>query len=74
MIYLKVFLEHISYEDKVNVVGGRRLYSNVTSMDGMFEWCSKLKTITMKGCSEATIQKITDVKPSGATIVTGQTI
>ena len=43
-------------------------------MDGMFEWCSKLKTITMKGCSEATIQKITDVKPSGAEIITGQTI
>ena len=44
--------------------------SNVTSMSNMFNGCSKLTTIRMVGCSEATIQKITDVKPSGATIVT----
>ena len=44
--------------------------SKVTDMANMFSGCSKLKTIRMVGCSEATIQKITNVKPSGATIVT----
>ena len=44
--------------------------SNVNDTYVMLDGCSKLKTIRMKGCSEATIQKITDVKPSGATIVT----
>ena len=48
--------------------------SNETSMNTMFKGCSKLNTIRMIGCSPETIQKITDVKPSGATIVTGQTI
>ena len=48
--------------------------SNVTSMVGMFDGCGSLETIKMIGCSQDTIQKITDVKPSSATIVTGQTI
>ena len=44
--------------------------SKVTNISWMFNGCSKLKTIRIVGCSEATIQKITKVKPSGATIVT----
>ena len=48
--------------------------SNVTHTDSMFNGCASLKTIKMIGCSPETIQKITDVKPSSATIVTGQTI
>ena len=48
--------------------------SNVTNMDYMFNGCGSLETIKMIGCSPETIQKITDVKPSGATIITGQTI
>ena len=44
--------------------------SKVTNISWMFNSCSKLKTIRIVGCSEATIQKITNVKPSGATIVT----
>ena len=40
----------------------------------MFKGCGSLETIKMIDCSQDTIQKITDVKPSGATIVTGQTI
>ena len=44
--------------------------SNVTDMGATFEGCSKLTTIRMKGCSEATINKIRGVKPSSATIVT----
>ena len=48
--------------------------SNVTYMNQMFDGCGSLETIKMIGCSQDTIQKITDVKPSGATIVTGQTI
>ena len=43
-------------------------------MNGMFDGCDALTTITMKDCTPDTIQKITDVKPSGATIITGQTI
>ena len=44
--------------------------SKVTDMEGMFYGCASLTSIRMKGCSEATIKKITDVKPSSATIVT----
>ena len=44
--------------------------SKVTSMSYMFNGCSKLTSIRMVGCTEATIKKITGVKPSGATIVT----
>ena len=44
--------------------------SKVTSMNSMFISCKVLNEIKMVGCSEATIKKITDVKPSGATIVT----
>ena len=44
--------------------------SNVTRMDVMFGGCNVLNTIRMVGCSEATINKITAVKPSSATIVT----
>ena len=40
----------------------------------MFDGCTSLTSIRMIGCGQDTIQKITDVKPSGATIVTGQTI
>ena len=43
-------------------------------MTNMFKGCGSLKTIKMVRCSPETIQKITDVKPSGATIITGQTI
>ena len=32
--------------------------SNVTDMDWMFADCKNLKTIRMKGCNEATINKI----------------
>ena len=48
--------------------------SDATNTNDMFSGCSKLSTIRMKGCSEDTINKITAVKPSGAKIVTGQTI
>ncbi len=48
--------------------------SNITHTDSMFNGCASLTTIKMIGCSPETIQKITDVKPSSATIVTGQTI
>ena len=44
--------------------------SKVTGMYGMFMDCNALKTIRMVGCSTDTIKKITDVKPSSATIVT----
>ena len=44
--------------------------SDGTSMNGMFNACTALKTIRMVRCSEGTIQKITNVKPSGATIIT----
>ena len=44
--------------------------SNVTSMYHMFEGCSNSLTIRMKGCSEDTINKVTSVKPSGASIST----
>ena len=44
--------------------------SNVTDMSNMFEGCSILKIIKMKGCSDATIDKIKAVKPSSATIIT----
>ena len=44
--------------------------SKVTSMGMTFLNCESLETIRMVGCSEATIKKITDGKPSGATIVT----
>ena len=44
--------------------------SKVTNMDGMFENCTSLKTIRMVGCSEATVNKIKNVKPSSATIAT----
>ena len=46
--------------------------SSVTwsNMDDMFDRCSSLKTIRMKGCSEGTINKIKGVMPSGCTIVT----
>ena len=44
--------------------------SNVTDMVNMFNGCTSLKIITMKGCSEATINAISDVKPSSARIVT----
>ena len=44
--------------------------SKVTSISGMFNGCTSLTTIRMVGCSQDTIQKITNVKPSGATIVT----
>ena len=42
----------------------------ITDMSSMFEGCASLKTITMKGCSEATINKVISVKPSSARIVT----
>ena len=48
--------------------------SNVTYTNQMFDGCTSLTSIKMIGCSQDTIQKITNVKPSGATIVTGQTI
>ena len=43
--------------------------SKVTNMDYMFNGCGKLSTITMKGCNQTTINKISDVKPSSATII-----
>ena len=48
--------------------------SNVTDMTNMFDGCGSLDTIKMIGCNQTTIDKIKAVKPSGATIVTGQTI
>ena len=44
--------------------------SKVTNMTNMFKGCKVLNEIKMVGCSEATINKITDVKPSSARIVT----
>ena len=44
--------------------------SNVTYMNQMFDGCTSLTTIRMVGCGQDTIQKITDVKPSSAKIVT----
>ena len=43
--------------------------SDATSTSFMFDGCGKLSTITMKGCSQDTINKITAVKPSSATII-----
>ena len=43
--------------------------SDATNMSYMFDGCGKLSTITMKDCSQDTINKIIAVKPSGATIV-----
>ena len=48
--------------------------SKVKDMSDMFNGCTSLRIIGMIGCSQDTIQKITNVKPSGAKIVTGQTI
>ena len=48
--------------------------SNVTDTNQMFDGCTSLTSIRMIGCSPDTIQKITDVKPSSATIETGQTL
>ena len=44
--------------------------SNLITMRDMFYGCTSLTTIRMVGCSPATIQKITNAKPSGATITT----
>ena len=44
--------------------------NDATSVGYMFKNCTSLTSIRMKGCSEATIQKIRNVKPSSATIVT----
>ena len=44
--------------------------SNVANTTEMFNNCKALKTIRMVGCSEDTVNKITAVKPSSATIVT----
>ena len=44
--------------------------SEGTIITNMFRECNALKTITMKGCSETTINKVTSVKPSGASIST----
>ena len=43
---------------------------NVTNTDFMFYGCDSLQTIYMRGCSQATIDKITSVKPSQAQIIT----
>ena len=44
--------------------------SKVNYMDGMFTNCDSLRTIRMVGCEQPTIDKITDVKPSSASIST----
>ena len=44
--------------------------SEGTIINNMFEGCSNSLTIRMKGCSEDTINKVTSVKPSGASIST----
>ena len=44
--------------------------SDATDTSGMFDGCGKLSTITMKGCSEGTINKIKAVMPSSAHIST----
>ena len=44
--------------------------SKVTNMYWMFDGCTSLTSIRMIGCSPDTIQKITNEKPSTATIVT----
>ena len=44
--------------------------SNVTNMSYMFDGCGSLETIRMVGCLEYTINNITAIKPSSATIVT----
>ena len=44
--------------------------SKVDYTTDMFKGCTSLKTIRMVGCNQTTINKISAVKPSGATIVT----
>ena len=44
--------------------------SEGTIINNMFEGCSNSLTIRMKGCSEDTINKVTSVKPSSASIST----
>ena len=44
--------------------------SDATNTGTMFDGCSNLTTIRMKGCNQTTINKISGVKPSSATIVT----
>ena len=44
--------------------------SEGTIITNMFEGCSNSLTIRMKGCSEDTINKVTSVKPSSASIST----
>ena len=44
--------------------------SEGTIITNMFKGCSNSLTIRMKGCSEDTINKVTSVKPSGASIST----
>ena len=43
--------------------------SEGTIITNMFSGCNALRTIRMKGCSEATINKVTSVKPSSATTI-----
>ena len=42
----------------------------VTKMDYMFDQCDNLKEIIMRGCDKKTIDKISEVKPKGAVIIT----
>ena len=44
--------------------------SDISKMSYMFKNCTSLRTIRMVGCSEGTINKIRDVKPSSARILT----
>lgn len=39
-------------------------------MDYMFDQCDNLKEIIMRGCDKKTIDKISEVKPKGAVIIT----
>ena len=43
--------------------------SKVTDTSNMFSGCEALREIKMVGCNQTTINKITAVKPSGATII-----
>ena len=38
--------------------------------DRMFDGCTNLKEIIMRGCNKRTIEKISEVKPKGAVIIT----
>ena len=70
---LSLMFENCAKLESLDLSGWDMSIETIFTND-MFKGCGSLETIKMIDCSQDTIQKITDVKPSGATIVTGQTI